>query len=160
MALWAALAETERETLRERTREGLAAAKARGKRAGRPVVLDAAKRELVEHLRAKDYSIQQIAKAVKAGATTVRRALRDSEKGEPRQLRIGVVAETEPQHLTGTDAAEQRFAQKARRCKKAGGHAWRPTDKQGGQICSRCGLEQYAGHVPPSKVVATKKRAR
>lgn len=88
LALWAALAETERETLRERTREGMAAAKARGRKAGRPVVLDAAKRDMIEHLRSQEYSIKAIAKAVKLGKSTVGRAVQEMTRRDPRQLKL------------------------------------------------------------------------
>lgn len=92
LALWAALAETERETLRERTREGLAAAKSRGRKGGRPSVLDAAKRTLALHLRAQDYSMKEISIALKVGQTTVRRALADHQPKEARQMKL----DTEP----------------------------------------------------------------
>lgn len=88
LAVWAALAETERETLRERTREGMAAAAKRGRAAGRPVVMDAAKRDLVMHLRAQGHTTKAIARTVHAGESTVRRAIADAQRPEPRQLKL------------------------------------------------------------------------
>jgi DNA invertase Pin-like site-specific DNA recombinase len=44
--LFAALAEFERNPIRERTRAGLAAARARGRKGGRPKALDPVKRQL------------------------------------------------------------------------------------------------------------------
>ena len=88
LALFAALAETERTVLRERTREGLAAAKARGQKIGRPSTLDPANRELLRHLRAKGFTIKEIAKSLKVGRTTVHRALVEMAKEDPRQLQL------------------------------------------------------------------------
>jgi DNA invertase Pin-like site-specific DNA recombinase len=59
--IFAALAEFEQRLIRERTRAGLAAARARGRLGGRPEALDPAKRELVVKLyRAKEHSIDEI----------------------------------------------------------------------------------------------------
>lgn len=160
LALWAALAETERETLRERTREGMAAAKKRGRSAGRPVVLDAAKRELVQHLHAKGYSIAEIAKAAKAGKTTVRRALSDAEKPEAKQLKLlGTAAAEQPaaapaaEPEDSTVVATRRFANKAAACAKkhGGAHPFRTVAK-GHRFCDGCGLEQYdPTGLPPTR---------
>lgn len=87
LALWAALAETEREILRERTREGLEAARARGHKPGRKLQLTPAKRAQVAHLKAQDYSVREIAEAVQLSRTSVRRAL-ESPKADPRQLTL------------------------------------------------------------------------
>jgi DNA invertase Pin-like site-specific DNA recombinase len=88
LALWAALAETEREILRERTREGLEAARARGKRPGRTLLVTAAKREQCRHLQAKGHSVRDIAEAVHLSPTSVRRALEVPEQKETRQLAL------------------------------------------------------------------------
>jgi DNA invertase Pin-like site-specific DNA recombinase len=90
LPIWAALAETEREILRERTRAGLEAAREEGRRGGRPPKRDAAKDNLMRHLRAQGFSLAQIAKAVGVGSTTVRRALADAPLSDPRQLRFDV----------------------------------------------------------------------
>lgn len=90
LPLWAALAETEREILRERTRAGLEAARELGRVGGRPPKRTAAKDALIRHLRAKGFSQSQIAREVQVGASTVRRALADGDtKTDPRQLKLG-----------------------------------------------------------------------
>lgn len=59
--IFAALAEFERNLIRERTRAGLEAARIRGRQGGRPKILPANKRKLVAKLYAgKDHSIKEI----------------------------------------------------------------------------------------------------
>lgn len=71
--LVAAMAEFERELIRERTRAGLAAARRRGVRLGRPVVeIDI---DEVALLKSKGKSIRQIAKALGVSASSVHRAM-------------------------------------------------------------------------------------
>jgi DNA invertase Pin-like site-specific DNA recombinase len=73
----AAVAELERELIRERTRAGLAAARRRGARVGRPrVQVDL---ERARALRAEDKSVREVARALGVGASTIHRAL----AGEP-----------------------------------------------------------------------------
>lgn len=63
--LFGALAEFERTLLRERTQAGLTAARARGRRGGRPKALDPAKRKLAVRLyRERQYSIAEICRLV------------------------------------------------------------------------------------------------
>ena len=69
----AAVAELERELIRERTRCGVAAARRRGKRVGRPPArVDVAQ---VRQLHAQGKSLRQIAAAVQVGIGTVQRLL-------------------------------------------------------------------------------------
>ncbi len=68
-----AMAEFERELIRERTRAGLAAARRRGARLGRPKVRVDVERALA--LRAEGLSIRKVATALGVGASTVHRAL-------------------------------------------------------------------------------------
>jgi DNA invertase Pin-like site-specific DNA recombinase len=73
----AAVAELERDVIRERTRAGIAAAKRRGVRVGRPRVevdVDAARR-----LLATGGSVRSVAKTLKMGASTLARALKVEE---------------------------------------------------------------------------------
>lgn len=73
----AAVAELERDTIRERTRAGIAAAKRRGVRVGRPRVdvdVDAARR-----LLATGGSVRSVARTLKVGASTLARALKAEE---------------------------------------------------------------------------------
>jgi DNA invertase Pin-like site-specific DNA recombinase len=70
--IFASIAEFERELIRDRVRSGLAAAKARGKRLGRPpIAVDLLK---VAALRASGQSYASIARDLGLGEGTVRRA--------------------------------------------------------------------------------------
>ena len=70
--IFASIAEFERELIRERVRSGIAAAKAKGKRLGRPrVVVDATR---IAALRAQNRSWASIANEMGIGEGTVRRA--------------------------------------------------------------------------------------
>lgn len=69
--IFAALAEFERTLIRERTRAGLAAARARGRQGGRPKVLSAEKRRMAQALRDDPtQSIQSICKTMGIARTT------------------------------------------------------------------------------------------
>lgn len=71
----AAFAELERDTIRERTVAGLAAAKARGRVGGRPRALSPAKIEFAQTLRAKGQGAQTIADELGVSRASVYRAL-------------------------------------------------------------------------------------
>lgn len=89
--IWAAMAETERALIVERTLAGLEAARARGQNLGRPTVITRARIDLVSSLRAQKHSTRAIAEATGLGEGTVRKALQlaaDLQASEPRQLRI------------------------------------------------------------------------
>ena len=59
--IFGALTEFERELIRERTRAGLTAARARGKKGGRPNKLTKEQREkMIEHYNNKQLSIKEI----------------------------------------------------------------------------------------------------
>lgn len=73
--IFGALAEFERELIRERTRAGLAAAVARGRKGGRPTVMTAERLELARRLRSEGKSLKQIAGVLRVGASTVREHL-------------------------------------------------------------------------------------
>ena len=71
--IFASIAEFERELIRDRVRSGIAAAKARGKRLGRPpTTVDASR---VAALRAQGHSWRAISTAMGVGTATLRRAL-------------------------------------------------------------------------------------
>ena len=77
LAVIAGIAEFERELIRERTRAGLAAARARGVKLGRrPVVVDV---EHVRTLRSTGSSIRQIAKALGVSVGRVHQTVREIE---------------------------------------------------------------------------------
>jgi DNA invertase Pin-like site-specific DNA recombinase len=71
----AAFAELERDTIRERTVAGLAAAKARGRVGGRPRALSTAKVEFAQTLRAKGHGAQAIADELGVSPASIYRAL-------------------------------------------------------------------------------------
>jgi DNA invertase Pin-like site-specific DNA recombinase len=69
--IFASIAEFERELIRERVRSGLAAARARGKRLGRPP--SAVNPQVVAELRTQGLSLRQIANHLQVGIGTVHR---------------------------------------------------------------------------------------
>jgi DNA invertase Pin-like site-specific DNA recombinase len=69
--MFAALAEYERSRLSERTRAGLAAARARGRQRGRPRAMTPAKEEAAHHLRAQGKTLQDISAALGVSLSTV-----------------------------------------------------------------------------------------
>jgi putative DNA-invertase from lambdoid prophage Rac len=74
-----AVAEFEREIIRERVNDGIAAAKARGVRFGRPVKIDA-HRDSVARLRAQGYTGRAIASELGVPSSNVFRLIADLEK--------------------------------------------------------------------------------
>jgi DNA invertase Pin-like site-specific DNA recombinase len=75
--LFAALAEFEHDLIRERTRAGLVAARARGRRGGRPKSLDTKHTALARALyHAKELSVKEICSLVGIGKTTFYRYLK------------------------------------------------------------------------------------
>lgn len=76
--IFASIAEFERELIRSRVRSGLAAARAKGKRLGRPrVAVDAAK---VARLRSAGASWRTISAELGLSARTIRRAAQERGK--------------------------------------------------------------------------------
>jgi DNA invertase Pin-like site-specific DNA recombinase len=74
--IFGALAEFERDVIRERTRAGLTAARARGRLGGRPTKMTSAKIELARIMRERDHlSMTATAKALGVGRTTLYRHL-------------------------------------------------------------------------------------
>ena len=70
--VFGALSEFERNLIKERTRAGLEAARARGQQGGRPTKLNVEQIELAKTLNAnKKHSIQSICKMVGVGKTTL-----------------------------------------------------------------------------------------
>lgn len=69
------LAEMEREVLRERTLDGLAAARRRGKRGGRPPATSPAQRQESLRMRNEGRSLNEIAAILGCSERTVRRVL-------------------------------------------------------------------------------------
>ena len=74
--LFGALAEFERDLIRERTMAGLAAARARGRKGGRPTVWTPAKLEVAKSMyRAGEHDVATIARVVGVSRASVYRAL-------------------------------------------------------------------------------------
>ena len=73
--VFASIAQFERERISERTREGLAAARKRGRIGGRPPALTAAQKEEVRRMRDDEHrAVPEIARLFKVSERTVRRA--------------------------------------------------------------------------------------
>ena len=73
-----AFAEYERALIRSRTREGLAAARARGARIGRPPALTFEQAATARRLHASGESISSIARVLGVSRSTIQRAIRSS----------------------------------------------------------------------------------
>jgi DNA invertase Pin-like site-specific DNA recombinase len=74
--VFAALAEFERDLIRERTAAGLAAARARGRHGGRPSVMTAHKLKVAEDMyRSGQYSVSVIAKTLGVSRASIYRHL-------------------------------------------------------------------------------------
>lgn len=76
-----ALAQRERDRIRERTRAGLEAARARGRRPGRPVSVTPEQYETVLMLRGLSKSYRQVAASTGLSASTVARICREETVG-------------------------------------------------------------------------------
>ncbi|WP_256212871.1 recombinase family protein [Arthrobacter sp. yr096] len=73
--MFASLAEYERSRLSERTKAGLAAAKARGRSGGRPTVMTAGKLETATQLRQEGKTLHDIAERLGVSVSSLTRAL-------------------------------------------------------------------------------------
>jgi len=90
LTIMAAFAQLERDTMLERTRAGLAAAKARGRSGGRPSVVDAKKREQIRKLVSSgQHTRADIAAMVKISEATLYRVLPELRPYEAAQARTG-----------------------------------------------------------------------
>jgi len=76
--VFGALAEFERELIRERTLAGLAAARARGRVGGRPLAMTPAKLRQAKAMRAEGRSVSEIAEVIGVGRATIYRHLSKS----------------------------------------------------------------------------------
>ena len=77
LGLLGILAAWEVETLRERTRDGLAAARVRGRFGGRPPALDAKQRQAARDLRNSGMSVQKVASTLGVCRATALKAIRE-----------------------------------------------------------------------------------
>jgi DNA invertase Pin-like site-specific DNA recombinase len=78
--IFGALAEFERNLIRERTQAGLSAARAGGKRGGRPKALTGKQRSIARDLYEKRHSIAEICRTLKVSKATLYRALKTAVK--------------------------------------------------------------------------------
>ena len=86
-------AELERDMIRERTKAGLAAAKSRGRKGGRPAKLTGEQKTLAREMLADNrHSVGEVARVLRVGRATVYRALVRVEPGqeETRTVRVRV----------------------------------------------------------------------
>lgn len=82
--LFACLAEFERSVIQERTRAGLAAARARGRRGGRPRIMDEKKTTLARRMHADpENSAADIVRALGVSRATLYRALKTADRPRP-----------------------------------------------------------------------------
>jgi DNA invertase Pin-like site-specific DNA recombinase len=78
--IFGALAEFERNLIKERTQAGLTAARARGKKGGRPKALTAKQLSIAKDLYQRQHPIQEILQTLKISRATLYRALKTWEK--------------------------------------------------------------------------------
>jgi len=81
--VFGALAEFERELIRERTLAGLASARARGRVGGRPPAMTPAKLRQARAMRAAGSSVSEIAEVIGVGRATVYRHLERADDAPP-----------------------------------------------------------------------------
>ena len=110
--IFGAIAEFERQLIRERTRAGLSVARARGRHGGRRTVMTEHKLRVArEMLAARQHTMQEIADTIGVGRATLYRHL---ERGEPARALVGrerrVAASAEGPRLAG---ATETFAPSA-----------------------------------------------
>jgi DNA invertase Pin-like site-specific DNA recombinase len=78
--IFGALAEFERNLIRERTSAGLIAARARGRKGGRPKALTAKQLSIVKELYDKKHPIAEICQTLKISKATLYRSIKSEEK--------------------------------------------------------------------------------
>lgn len=86
----ATIAEFEHNLIVERVNDGLAAARARGRKGGRrPVLTDSKRMRLQELYDARELTVAEIAKTIGVSETTLYRHLGTDAQGQPRKMRRG-----------------------------------------------------------------------
>jgi DNA invertase Pin-like site-specific DNA recombinase len=83
--IFGALAEFERNLIRERTTAGLLAARARGRKGGRPKALTARQLGIAQDLYEKRYPIAEICRTLKISKATLYRVLKTGERVQQSQ---------------------------------------------------------------------------
>src|ERR671919_239977 len=79
--IFGALAEFERNLIRERTQAGLSAARARGRKGGRPKVLTGKQLSIAQDLYEKRHPIAEICRTLKVSKATLYRSITDGAVG-------------------------------------------------------------------------------
>ena len=80
--IFGALAEFERNLIKERTQAGLTAARARGKRGGRPKALTVQKRSIAKELYDTGYPVMDICRTLKISRASLYRAIKSGDNGQ------------------------------------------------------------------------------
>jgi DNA invertase Pin-like site-specific DNA recombinase len=80
--IFGALAEFERNLIRERTQAGLTAARARGKKGGRPKVLTGRKLSIAQDLYDKRHPIAEMCRTLKISKATLYRSIKTGERNQ------------------------------------------------------------------------------
>jgi DNA invertase Pin-like site-specific DNA recombinase len=80
--IFGALAEFERNLIRERTQAGLTAARARGKRGGRPKALTVQKRSIAKELYDTGHPVMDICRTLKISRASLYRAIKSGDNGQ------------------------------------------------------------------------------
>jgi DNA invertase Pin-like site-specific DNA recombinase len=80
--IFGALAEFERNLIKERTTAGLTAARARGRRGGRPKALTAKKLSIAQDLYEKQHPIAEILQTLKISKATLYRSIKTGERDQ------------------------------------------------------------------------------
>jgi DNA invertase Pin-like site-specific DNA recombinase len=80
--IFGALAEFERNLIRERTAAGLIAARARGRKGGRPKALSLKQRSIAKELYEKRHPIQEICRTLKISKATLYRCIKTGERDQ------------------------------------------------------------------------------
>jgi DNA invertase Pin-like site-specific DNA recombinase len=81
--IFGALAEFERNLIRERTQAGLTAARDRGRKGGRPKVLSAKQLSIARDLYEKRHTIAEICRMLKISRATLYRSIKTGERRQP-----------------------------------------------------------------------------
>jgi DNA invertase Pin-like site-specific DNA recombinase len=80
--IFGSLAEFERNLIRERTQAGLTAARARGKKGGRPTALTGKQRSIALDLYEKRHPIAEICRTLKISRATLYRSIKIGERDQ------------------------------------------------------------------------------
>jgi DNA invertase Pin-like site-specific DNA recombinase len=80
--IFGALAEFERNLIKERTTAGLTAARARGRRGGRPKALTMKQRSIAQELYEKRHPIAEICRTLKISKATLYRSIKTRERDQ------------------------------------------------------------------------------